>query len=256
MTRGFDRFRRSAASALMAAGLFASGAASAGQPVTLKAETLDSDGIVTFGDLFDGAGAAGKIAVAAKPGTSVMLDAAAVQTAARRAGLDWANAEGFRRIIVRSGASTSEAGVPARGNVDVLTYARSLSAGDIVQPQDLVWAKAAAAPADAPGDADAVIGLAAKRPLRAGGAVSARDVSAPMVIKAGEVVTVTYQDAGISLSMQGKAMAQAAVGETFNVQNPNSKKVLQAVATGPGQAMVGPGADRFKSQRQSQYALR
>ena len=31
-----------------------------------------------------------------------------------------------------------------RGNVEVLTYARSLAAGEIVQPQDLVWGKAAA----------------------------------------------------------------------------------------------------------------
>ena len=227
----------------------------AGQPVTLKANPVDTDGVITLGDLFEGAGAAGKIAVAAKPGASAILDAAAVQAAAGRAGLDWPNAQGFRRIVVRSAAEASAAGV-ARGNVEVLTYARSLTAGEIVQAQDLVWAKAAAAPNDAPGDAEAIIGLAARRPLRAGAAVSARDVSAPQVIKAGELVTVAYEDGGISLALQAKAMASAGLGESFAVQNTASKKIIQAVASGPGQAVVGPAADQLKALPRTQYALR
>jgi hypothetical protein len=85
---------------------------------------------------------------------------------ARRAGLDWSNPNGVRRIVVRGGADGAAG--PARGNVEVLTYARSLAAGEIVQPEDLVWVKVAAGPADAPNDADALIGMAAKRPLRAG----------------------------------------------------------------------------------------
>ncbi|MDB5423922.1 MAG: flaD, partial [Phenylobacterium sp.] len=44
---------------ILAAALTVGGPALAGQPVTLKADTVDSDGMVTLGDLFDGAGAAG-----------------------------------------------------------------------------------------------------------------------------------------------------------------------------------------------------
>jgi flagella basal body P-ring formation protein FlgA len=245
---------------LILAALLAASPALAGQPVTLKAQTLDSDGIVTLSDLFDGAGAAGKVVVAAKPGVSTVLDAAAVQTLARRAGLDWPNAEGLRRIVVRSGSGSGSDGgggaVASRGNVEVLTYARSLSAGEIVQPTDLVWGKAAVAPSDAPSDADVVIGLSARRPLRAGAAVSARDVSAPQVIKAGELVVVNYQDGGISVSLQGKAMAAAGLGETVSVQNTTSKKIIQAVASGPGEAVVGPAADQFRAARRTQFALR
>jgi flagella basal body P-ring formation protein FlgA len=244
--------------ALAALLLAAASPALAGQPVVLKAQTLDTDGLVTLSDLFDGAGAAGKIPVAAKPGASIILNAAAVQGVARRAGLDWANAEGVRSIVVRSEASGAPAfGAPAaRGNVEVLTYARSLAAGEVVQPADLVWAKLAMAPADAPRDADAVVGLAARRPLRAGAAVSARDVAAPQVIKSGDLVTVTYEDSGISLSLQAKALASAAVGETVSVLNTQSKKTLQAVATAPGQAAVGPAAQMLKAAVRSQYALR
>ncbi len=214
----------------------------AGAPVSLKADTVSLDANITLGDLFDGVGRAAGVSVGQRTGTAAVLDANIVQAIARRAGLDWANPESLRRIVVRgAAASAQQAGATApRGNVDVLTYARSLAAGEMVQPQDLIWAKAAAAPADAPSDADQVIGLAAKRPLRAGAVAALRDVSAPQVVKAGDLVTVTYEDNGISLALQGKAMAAGAVGEALAVQNPNSKKTIQAVITGPDQAAVGP----------------
>ena len=231
-------------------------AAQAGQPVSLKAETADSDGVVTLGDLFDGAGSAAEVRVAAKPGLTVVLDAGAVQQLARRAGLDWANAEGVRRIIVRSGASGGSASVAPTGNVEVLTYARSLSTGEIVQPEDLIWAKAAMAPSDATHDADQVVGLSARRPLRAGSAVSGRDVSAPQVIATGDIITLTYEAAGMVLSAKAKAMGRAAIGEGFAAQNLSSKRTIQAVATGPGQAAVGPAADQLQAAPATRYALR
>ncbi|HYE47441.1 MAG TPA: flagellar basal body P-ring formation chaperone FlgA [Caulobacter sp.] len=217
-------------------------------PVTLRAEVTDADGRVTLGDLFEGAGSAADVVVANRSGPTVVLDAQTVQLMARRSGLLWDNPQGFRRIVVRAGASGPAAGpVAARGNVDVLTWARSIGAGEIVQPEDLVWAKAAGAPMDAPRDADQVIGLAAKRPLRAGAAVTGRDVSAPQVIKAGEMVSVTWSDGQVTLTMQGKAMKSAAQGETVNVQNPASKKVVEAIATGPGEAVTGPAAQQLKA---------
>lgn len=226
----------------------------AGVPVTLKAVPSDMDGMVTLGDIFDGAGAAGSTPVAARTGTMLSLDAAAVQMAAARAGLDWINAQGLKRIVVRGGPApgVSEA---SKANVEVLTYARNISTGEMVQPEDLVWGKAAAAPSDAPRDADEVIGLVARRPLRSGAAASTRDVSAPQVVKAGEIVTVGFDQGGISLALQGRAMSGAAVGDVINVQNLTSKKIIQAIVTGPGHAAVGPAMDAMKT-RSTRYASR
>jgi flagella basal body P-ring formation protein FlgA len=228
----------------------------AGTPVTLKAQMFDADGVVTLGEIFDGAGPAARVPVASRTGASVMLNAQAVRLAAARAGLDWANAEGLRQIVVSGAAASGGAASAPRGNVDVLVWARSISTGEVVQPQDLVWGKAALAPADAPHDPDAVVGLAARHALREGAAISARDVSAPQVIKANDTVTLTFDSEGVSLSLQAKAMTAGAVGETINVQNVTSKKIVQAVVTGPGQAAVGPAAQELKLDRSSRFALR
>lgn len=242
---------------ISAAALAFAAPALAGAPVSLRMDTTDADGRVTLGDLFDGvSGPAANLVVAARVGPSAVLEAGQVQVFARRAGFDWDNRQGVRRIIVREGAdnggAASRTGLAgaARGNVEVLAYARSIAAGEIVQPEDLVWTKMAGAPADAPRDSDVVIGLAAKRPLREGAAVSARDVAAPQVIRTGDLIAVTYEDDGISLSLQGKAMSAASTGEVFAVQNTASKKIIQAVATGPGAAAVGPRAQGLQARSQ------
>lgn len=236
----------------LTAWLFAAGAADAGLPVSLRDQVIDPNGQVTLGELFIGAGSASGVVVADRVGPTVVLDATAVQRIARQAGLDWSNPTGLRRIVVRGEATTT-----GSRNVQVLSWAHSLAAGDVVQPGDLIWTKAAGAPTDAPRSIDAVVGMAARRPLREGDNVAMRDVTAPQVIKAGDMITVVYEDSGIRLTLQAKALANASAGDTLNVQNIASKKIIEAVATGADEAAVGPEAQRLKAGRPtSQYALR
>lgn len=223
----------------------------AGQAVTLKAQVFDPDGVVTLGEIFDNAQAAGRVVVASREGQTVVLDAALVQSIAHRNGLDWDNSEGLRRIIVGAQPAAAQ-----RANVDVLTYTRNLSAGEMVQPQDLIWAKVAAAPNDSASDANQLIGMMAKRPLRMGSAAARHDVSAQVVIRPGDLVNVTFQADGISLTLQAKSVGAAAVGEPVDIQNTSSKKIIQAVASGPGQAVVGPLVDQVRAASRTQLALR
>ncbi len=170
----------------------------------------------------------------------------------------------MRRIIVLSAATAAPAAdTPAqpRRMVEALTYARSLNAGEMVQPQDLTFAKVAvfAVPADAPADAARIIGKVARRPLRAGVAVSAQDVAASQLIKRDDMVEIAYRDDGINLVLQGRAMTSASAGEPVTVMNTASKKVFQAIAVGPDQAIVGPEAERVRANSQidlTQFASR
>ena len=187
----------------LAAGALALSAftAFAGDKVTLR-DTLASQGsLVTFGDLFEDAGAAREVTVATRnqPGATLFLDANAVQRLAAQYGLDWDNIGGLRRLIVR--------------------------------PQAL--------PEQASARLDPGLGQTVQRggqsPLR-------RDLAAPaFIIQKGDLVQVTYRDLGLMVSIQGRAIGAAALGQTFSVLNPASKKTVDAVATGPGQAKTGPG---------------
>ncbi|MBE7219136.1 MAG: flagellar basal body P-ring formation protein FlgA [Caulobacteraceae bacterium] len=183
-----------------------------------------------------------------------------MQSAARRAGLDWANAEGRRRIVVAStdaprAAASAGRAARAHGRGGVLAYARSINPGEVVAASDLVWSDEAVAPADAPADADAVIGKAARRPLREGAAVGAHDLASAKVIARGDAVDVAFEDNGITLVLQAKAQADAAVGDSLTLVNTASHKTLEAVASGPGKAVVGPAAEALRSAAMSGLAL-
>ena len=247
------------AAAAIAASLLGPGVALA-SPVALRADIAAPGGRLTLGDVFNGAGDAAAVVVASggQPGGSLIVDARQVQGLAAAHGLEWDNARGVGRLIARvtSNASASAAGRRSRSE-EVLTYARDFTAGEIVEAEDIVWAPPSGfgTPIDAPRDARGVIGLAARRPLRAGTAVSLADVTQPKVIKKDEMVSVAFAADGIKLVLQGKALGAAAVGEAVDILNPASKKVIQAVAVGPDQAVVGPEAERIKSAGQSNSKL-
>jgi flagella basal body P-ring formation protein FlgA len=217
--------------------------------VELRPDITAPGGQVTLGDLFEDAGAAGEVVVASGgvSGGSLVLDARQVQALAAEHGLEWANERGLNRLIARVESSRALGVRSRRSGAEVLTYVRDMAAGEVVQAEDVVWAAAAdsSTPLDAPRDARAVIGEAARRPLRAGTAVSLADLGAPNVIKRDEVVQVAYEAGGVRLVLEGKAMSSATVGQAVDIMNPSSKKIIQAVASGPDEAVVGPGAQRI-----------
>ena len=224
----------------------------AGQAVDLRADLAGHAGVVTLGDLFDGVdgAAAAKVVGRAAVGAEAVLDAGDVQLIARTAGLDWANSSGQRRIIVAIDAaapSARSAHAARRGRhshaAQTLVYARNVSVGEILEASDLEWSDEAVAGPDAPNQPEAVIGKAARLPLRAGAAVAAHELIAAKVIRRDQMISVDYSADGVSLSLSAKAMGDAAVGDTVQAMNLSSKKLIEAVATAPGHAAVGPDAD-------------
>lgn len=234
--------------------------------VTLRAAPTDDNGQITLGELFEGAGAAANVVVGHRAGASAVLDAAVVQITARRAGLVWANSEGLRRIIVREGAPSMGAtaqnasATRAGATVEALTFTRSLNSGEIVQPEDVMWTQVQShlAPAAGPQDAAEIIGMAARRPLRAGQAVNIRDLAAAVVINRNDMVEVLYQDNGIELTITGRAQRQATVGDTVSILNLQSNRTIEAVAIAPGRAVAGPAAQALRASqtRSNLYAAR
>ena len=113
-------------------------------PVTLKAQPVDSDGRVTLGDLFDGAGAAADVQVATRAGPSVVLEAGQLQMLARQSGLEWSNPQGLRRVVVRNAALSpgAAAAQPAEASAApaavTMTPSRAVAAERVIARNDVV----------------------------------------------------------------------------------------------------------------------
>lgn len=193
-----------------AAALMLAGAAVAG-PVTLKANPVDSDGRVTLGDLFDGAGAASDVVVGTRAGPSIVFEAGQLQSLARQSGLDWANPSGLRRVVVRN-ATVAPAAAPAA-------------------PVSVAAANAAAP-----------VVAARPQPVRAG--------LAERVIARNDMVEVAYEVGGVRLTITGRAEGNAAVGQRLAVRNLQSNRTIDAVAIGPGLALAGPAAQDARATQQ------
>lgn len=216
-------------------------------PVTLRANPVDDDGRVTLGDIFDGAGAASHVVVANRAGPSVVFEAGQLQAMASRAGLQWANPQGLRRVVVRNAGmapGTTPAPATRVATAQVLTWTRNLAAGDVIQPEDVIWGTVQShlAQGGSPSDAEQVIGLSARRALRAGAVVGARDLISPRVIARNDMVEVAFVTGGVTLTVTGRATRDAAAGEPVPVLNLTSGRTIDAIASGPGRALAGPGA--------------
>jgi flagella basal body P-ring formation protein FlgA len=180
----------------------------AGQKVNLRSELSSPGSLVTFDDLFEDPGQARQVIVATRnqPNATLFLDAQAVQQLAAQYGLNWDNATGLRRLVVRP-----------QSPPDQFAVRRDAKLSPAVVP---------------------VVRMAPNPAL----------ISAALIIQKGDLVQVAYRDQGLLVSIQGRALGAAAVGQTLSVLNPGSKRTIDAIAAGPGQAVTGPDMGALQSQ--------
>lgn len=116
-------------------------------PVTLKANPVDVDGVVTLGDVFDGAGSAAGRAIGRRSGPSIVFEASQLQALAHQSGLSWNNPSGLRRVVVRSADAAPQepaqaaAGSPAAATLPAQAQpsrSRSAYADRVISRNDIV----------------------------------------------------------------------------------------------------------------------
>lgn len=91
-------------------------------------------------------------------------------------------------------------------------------------------------------DASQLVGKSARRSLPALRTLSASDVTEPLLVKKGELVTVTLQNSVLHLTAQGKALENGSAGAVVRVLNTASNQILEGVVTGAQSIAVGlPG---------------
>jgi len=87
-------------------------------------------------------------------------------------------------------------------------------------------------------DSKQLIGMIAKRSIRAGTIFSSAHLNPPLIIKKGDSVDIIAKTSAITIRMTGKAMSNGAQGQRIRVKNNSSKKVIEAIAVRAGVVKV------------------
>ncbi len=89
-------------------------------------------------------------------------------------------------------------------------------------------------------------GKQAVRSVPAGTPLCRRDVTAPVVVRRGDRVTLIVEAGGLVLTTPGVALEDGGVGEVIEVQNVQSNRTVEGVVRGAGEVLVtldgGPAA--------------
>jgi flagella basal body P-ring formation protein FlgA len=128
----------------------------------------------------------------------------------------------------------------AFATTEVVTLTRSVARGEIIKAGDIAVQRVSRArvSSDTITDPEQAIGLAPRasaapdRPLRTA------ELMKPEIVQRGELVTITYQVPGVTLSVRGKATEGGALGDSIDVVNVQSNRTLRGTIAGRGEVAV------------------
>ena len=83
-----------------------------------------------------------------------------------------------------------------------------------------------------------MVGMAAKKQLVPGRAIMRSDIEPPKLVKRNGMVTIVYKTNGMVLKTMGRALGDAARGETVSIRNIQSKRTIEAEVTAAGTVSV------------------
>ena len=132
--------------------------------------------------------------------------------------------------------------VEIRREIDVLVLRRAVTRGEVLGAADVVGQKRQVASLSSPyvGRIAELAGRPTRRPLPEGTPLTAEALSAALLIKRGQTVTLTASTGGIEIRASGRALADASASQRLRVQNLDSLKVVEGVAESDGVVRVSP----------------
>jgi flagella basal body P-ring formation protein FlgA len=130
---------------------------------------------------------------------------------------------------------------------DAVVLTRPVARGDVLRASDVAVEKRPKTElqGEVLRDSSMAVGMSVQQVLRPGQPLRSTDLAKPQLIKRGESVMLHYEVPGIALTARGKAEDSGSLGDTINVVNIQSKRVVQGVITGPGHVTMTSLAPRI-----------
>jgi flagella basal body P-ring formation protein FlgA len=131
----------------------------------------------------------------------------------------------------------------AEASINAVVATHDLLPGEVLTAADVSLARIPENQAEdalaTPGQA---IGMTLSDGIDAGAALSGSDLTAPIVVAKGALVSLSLTIPGLDLTAQGIALGAGGTGSVIPVLNAASHAVVQAVVTGPNAASIAPGS--------------
>ncbi len=121
---------------------------------------------------------------------------------------------------------------------DTVIAAGTIRGLSLIMPSDV-----ALADGDTPGALSAIedaVGMEARVNLYPGRPIRPGDLRAPAIVERNEIVTLRYEQGGLLILAEGRALDRAAAGEPLRVLNLDSRNTISGVASARGLVTVGP----------------
>ncbi|WP_417250311.1 flagellar basal body P-ring formation chaperone FlgA [Celeribacter sp.] len=127
--------------------------------------------------------------------------------------------------------------LPVFASAETVVAARTIRAQTVLSYSDLAIIKDSV-----PGmfvSVDEAIGLETKTVLYAGRPIRPEDVGPPAIVERNQLVSLTFQNGGLEIQTDARALTRAGVGDTVRVMNLNSKTIVTGIVASDGGVYVG-----------------
>ena len=132
--------------------------------------------------------------------------------------------------------------------VEAAVLARNVERNEVIKSSDVTVERRPKA--EVGGEAasrDRVVGMQARRQLRAGQAVKTADLAKPDLVTRDQTVTLIYEASGLYLTIRGKALEAGTEGDVVSVINLQSKRTVSGTVIGRGQVSISVATPRLSA---------
>ena len=140
--------------------------------------------------------------------------------------------------------------------VEAAVLARAVERNEVIKSSDVVVERRPKA--EVGGDVasrDRAVGMQARKQLRVGQALKVADLAKPDLVQRDQSVTLTYEAAGLYLTIRGKALEGGTEGDVVNVLNLQSKRTVSGVVVGRGQVSISVPTPRLPAAAETTSSL-
>jgi flagella basal body P-ring formation protein FlgA len=149
--------------------------------------------------------------------------------------------KGEFRAVAAAGDVKKDIGGKIHQLVEVPVLTKAMRSGDVISVNDIQYIdmRANAVSASTLVSTESLVGQTPRRGVPAMRPLAAGDLTAPVAVKKGEIVTMTLESGQMQLTAQGRALDNGAEGEVVRIMNTSSNQVIEGVVKGLRTVSVG-----------------